>query len=108
MKRLLAKMAYWGAFLSLGPITGFLVEGVYRNLRKGERILAGLYAVSVVTTFFSLPLVLVLAIRWKNWLIENDKGWPYALGAFLVLSVLPVVLLVVAYKRRRNSKTPPA
>jgi hypothetical protein len=101
------KLAYWGTFFLAGPITGPLLEGVYRNWRKGERILAGLYVVAVVSVFFALPSALLLALRWKKWLIENDKGLPYALGAFLVMSVLPVVLLVVAYKRRRNSKTPP-
>ena len=51
------KVLYWAPFLAMGPISGPLAEGVYRNLRKGNRILAGLYAFAVVETFFVLPIV---------------------------------------------------
>ena len=51
------KALYWAPFLAMGPISGPLAEGVYRNLRKGNRVLAGLYAFAVVETFFVLPIV---------------------------------------------------
>ncbi len=51
------KVLYWAPFLAMGPISGPLAEGVYRNLRKGNRILAGLYAFAVVETFVVLPIL---------------------------------------------------
>lgn len=51
------KLLYWAPWLAMGPISGPLAEGVYRNLRKGNRILAGLYAFAVVETFVVLPLI---------------------------------------------------
>lgn len=51
------KVLYWAPFLAMGPISGPLAEGVYRNLRKGNRVLAGLYAFAVVETFFVLPII---------------------------------------------------
>jgi hypothetical protein len=47
----LKKFAPW---LLLGPITGPLAEGVYRNLRKGETVLACLYAVAIPITWLDL------------------------------------------------------
>lgn len=65
--KLVRKAAYWAAFLTMGPITGPLIEGVYRNWRKQERALAGLYGVAVVTTFIGLPCMLALVLRWLEW-----------------------------------------
>jgi hypothetical protein len=64
MKSFFHRTAYWGAFLSLGPITGPLIEGIYRNWRKGEKVLAGLYALAVVTSLIALPALLLLATQW--------------------------------------------
>jgi hypothetical protein len=50
------KWLYWAAFLSLGPITGPLAEGIVRNLRKGERPLAALYGLAVVTSYMAMTL----------------------------------------------------
>jgi hypothetical protein len=48
------KVAYWAAFMSLGPISGPLAEGVYRNARKGEWVLSGLYGLAVVTSYIAI------------------------------------------------------
>jgi len=45
------RVAPW---LLLGPISGLLAEGLYRNLRRGERVLAGLYFLAIVVTMFDL------------------------------------------------------
>ena len=55
------KVLYWAPFLAMGPISGPLAEGVVRNLRKGNKVLAGLYAFAVVETFFVLPIALAAA-----------------------------------------------
>src|SRR6187549_1438236 len=55
------RVLYWAPFLAMGPISGPLAEGVYRNLRKGNKVLAGLYAFAVVETFFVLPIVVAAA-----------------------------------------------
>lgn len=55
------KVLYWAPFLAMGPISGPLAEGVVRNMRKGNRVLAGLYAFAVVETFFVLPIVVAAA-----------------------------------------------
>lgn len=47
----LRRLAPW--FL-LGPVTGPLAEGVYRNLRANNPVLASLYGVAAVTSFFDL------------------------------------------------------
>jgi hypothetical protein len=57
------KALYWSAFLSAGPITGPLLEGVWRNWRKGERILAGLYAVAALSTTVALPALLLALLE---------------------------------------------
>jgi hypothetical protein len=49
--RALKRLAPW--FL-LGPITGPLAEGVYRNLRKNEPVLASLYALAIPVTWIDL------------------------------------------------------
>jgi len=41
------KILYWLPFLALGPITGPLTEGVLRNWRRGDRVLAGLYVLAI-------------------------------------------------------------
>lgn len=51
------KVLYWAPFLAMGPISGPLAEGVVRNMRKGNKVLAGLYAFAVVETFFVLPII---------------------------------------------------
>ena len=55
------KVLYWAPFLAMGPISGPLAEGVVRNLRKGNKVLAGLYAFAVVETFVVLPIVVAAA-----------------------------------------------
>jgi len=47
----LRRVAPW---LLLGPISGILAEGLYRNLRRGERVLAGLYILAIIVTMFDL------------------------------------------------------
>ena len=63
MKPPVRKALYWTTFLSLGPITGPLLEGAWRNWRKGERILAGLYIVAIASTYVALPAVLGAILR---------------------------------------------
>ena len=55
------KVLYWAPFLAMGPISGPLAEGAVRNMRKGNKVLAGLYAFAVVETFFVLPIVVAAA-----------------------------------------------
>ena len=57
------KTLYWSAFLSLGPITGPLLEGVWRNWRKGERALAGLYVAAILSTSVALPSLLGVMVE---------------------------------------------
>ena len=45
------KIAPW---LALGPITGLLAEGVYRNVRAGNTLLASLYALATIFTTFDM------------------------------------------------------
>ena len=51
MIRTLRRLAPW---LLLGPVTGPLAEGVYRNLRANNPVLASLYGVALVTSFYDL------------------------------------------------------
>lgn len=62
----LRKILYWAPFTAMGPVSGPLAEGMVRNLRKGHRVLAALYAVALVETFFVLPLLLAAALRWRE------------------------------------------
>ena len=55
------KVLYWAPFLAMGPISGPLAEGVVRNMRKGDKVLAGIYAFAVVETFVVLPIVVAAA-----------------------------------------------
>jgi hypothetical protein len=45
------RLAPW---LLLGPITGPLAEGVYRNFRRGEPVLAWLYALALSIAWYDL------------------------------------------------------
>jgi hypothetical protein len=45
------RIAPW---LILGPVTGLLAEGVYRNARAGNPLLAWLYAVATLFSSFDL------------------------------------------------------
>ena len=45
------KLVPW---LALGPITGLLVEGIYRNLRANNPGLASLYGVAAIVSFYDL------------------------------------------------------
>ena len=45
------RIAPW---LLLGPISGLLAAGFCRSLRHGERVLAGLYLVAMIVTWFDL------------------------------------------------------
>ena len=47
------RIAPW---LILGPITGFLAEGVYRNVRAENPGLASLYAVAAVVSWYDLAI----------------------------------------------------
>ena len=49
--RTLKRLAPW--FL-MGPVTGPLAEGVYRNLRANNPGLASLYGVAAVVSFYDL------------------------------------------------------
>lgn len=60
------KILYWAPFTAMGPVSGPLAEGVVRNFRKGHRVLAGLYAIALVQTFFLLPMLLAAAIEWRQ------------------------------------------
>ena len=48
-----------GPFLLLGPLTGPLVAGVVLNLRRGNRVLASMYAYLLVYGTFGLPAQLI-------------------------------------------------
>lgn len=48
---MLSRFARW---LLLGPITGPLAEGIYRNVRAGEPMLATLYAVALGFAWFDM------------------------------------------------------
>jgi len=47
----LRRLAPW---LMLGPVTGPLAEGIYRNIRAKNPGLASLYAVAVAVTWYDL------------------------------------------------------
>jgi hypothetical protein len=51
MIRTLKRLAPW--FL-MGPVTGPLAEGMYRNLRANNPGLASLYGVAAVVSFYDL------------------------------------------------------
>ena len=54
MKRAFA----WASYVALGPISAPLAAGVVRNWRKGQRVLAGLYAIALVEAIVLTPLAL--------------------------------------------------
>jgi len=45
------RLAPW---LLLGPITGPLAEGVYRNFRRDEPVLAWLYALALAVSWYDM------------------------------------------------------
>lgn len=47
------RLAPW---LLLGPISGPLAEGVYRNFRARNPLLASLYALAVAATWYDLAI----------------------------------------------------
>ncbi len=47
------RLAPW---LLLGPITGPLAEGIYRNVKTNNPGLAALYALAVVVSWFDLAM----------------------------------------------------
>lgn len=51
MKSLAKRYAPW---LLLGPLTGPLAEGVYRNLKANNPVLAGLYLMATVSVWFDM------------------------------------------------------
>jgi hypothetical protein len=51
MVRTLRRLAPW---LLMGPVTGPLAEGVYRNIRANNPVLASLYGVAAVVSFYDL------------------------------------------------------
>ncbi len=50
---MLKRLAPW---LFIGPITGPLAEGIYRNWRKSETMLAFLYALAFAIVWFDLAI----------------------------------------------------
>jgi hypothetical protein len=46
-------------YFLLGPLTGPCVAGVVINLQRGNRVLAGLYAIAALETVFLLPPIVV-------------------------------------------------
>ena len=56
--RTLQRLAPW---LLLGPISGPLAEGAYRNLRQGETVLAGLYLLAIPIVWVGLAALIRLA-----------------------------------------------
>jgi hypothetical protein len=57
------KLTYWGAFLLLGPISGPLLEGAWRNAKKRQPVLAVLYVAAAVEMWLVLPLTLADLLR---------------------------------------------
>ncbi|HKP78573.1 MAG TPA: hypothetical protein VJU34_05560 [Phenylobacterium sp.] len=51
------RAANWAAIAALGPISGPLVARLMVHWRRGDYVLAGLYAVAVVETALLLPLL---------------------------------------------------
>jgi hypothetical protein len=45
------RLAPW---LLLGPITGLLAEGVYRNMRAGEPVLVSLYTFALAISWYDM------------------------------------------------------
>ena len=56
------RLKQFAPWLLLGPITGPLAEGVYRNLRKGETLLACLYAFAIPITWFDPPALFRMVV----------------------------------------------
>jgi hypothetical protein len=52
-KRALAMIGY----VALGPISGPLVAGIFRNLARGELVLAGLYALALPLAAMELAML---------------------------------------------------
>jgi hypothetical protein len=50
------RFARFAPWLLLGPITGPLTEGIYRNVRAGELTLAALYAVALGFAWFDMSV----------------------------------------------------
>ena len=53
------RLLIFGAYASMGPVSGPLIAGAVRSWRSGHRILAGLYVVATVQMFFLLPILIV-------------------------------------------------
>ena len=53
-EQLVSRLRRIAPWLLLGPISGLLAEGFYRNLRLGERVLASMYLVAMVATWYDL------------------------------------------------------
>ena len=50
-------------WLLLGPLTAPLAEGMFRNLRKGETVLASLYALAIPLVWLDLSIAFRLMTR---------------------------------------------
>jgi hypothetical protein len=55
-EHLMSRIRRIAPWLLLGPISGPLAKGFCRSLRRGERVLAGLYLVAMTATWFDLFL----------------------------------------------------
>jgi hypothetical protein len=58
LKRLI-RFAPW---LALGPVTGLLAAGFYRNWRAGEHVLASLYLVAMAFWLYDLWCIAELVV----------------------------------------------
>ena len=54
MKIAASRVAVLAGYAALGPITGPLVAGMVRSLRKGEAPLAALYALAIPVSYVGL------------------------------------------------------
>ncbi|HKR86793.1 MAG TPA: hypothetical protein VJS38_01335 [Phenylobacterium sp.] len=52
------RLPSWIVYAALGPVSGTLTAGIVRSWRKGERLLAALYAIALIEFFTCAPLAL--------------------------------------------------
>jgi hypothetical protein len=48
------QIAVFAGYAALGPITGPLTAGLVRNIRRGEKVLAALYAIAIPVSYCGL------------------------------------------------------
>jgi hypothetical protein len=59
-------MPRWAPYAILGPITGPLTLRLYRSLKAGRPILAGLYGLAILETYVVLPIILLELTRFAR------------------------------------------